>query len=106
MQMSAAVWRNAVCGPGCAEIVVLGDGDIIGHPPPAEAVGLTLPGRRWRRLPTGTLAARSVCTGVPPSQSRPGLDFLRGGGEEGFALSGAATVGTVPPAERAGPQPR
>jgi hypothetical protein len=39
MQMSAAVWRNAVCGPGCAEIVVLGDGDI-GHPPSAEAVGL------------------------------------------------------------------
>src|ERR1700737_123920 len=66
MQMSAAVWRNAVCGPGCAEIVVLGDGDI-GHPPPAEAVDLTLPGRRWRRLPAGTLAAQSVGTGVPPS---------------------------------------
>src|SRR5215472_7223510 len=26
MQMSAAVRRNAVCGPGCAEIVALGDG--------------------------------------------------------------------------------
>src|ERR1700746_288191 len=67
MQMSAAVWRNAVCGPGCAEIVVLGDGDIIGHQPPAEALGLALPGRRGRRLPAGSLAARSVCTDVPPS---------------------------------------
>ena len=39
-ERSAAVWRKAVCGPGCAEIVGLGDGDIIGHPPSVEAVGL------------------------------------------------------------------
>src|SRR5690348_9501658 len=72
MQMSAAAWRNAVCGPSCAEIVVLGDGDI-GHPPSAEALGLALPGRRWRRLPAGSLAARSVCTDVPPSDRIRGL---------------------------------
>src|SRR2546430_2636291 len=66
MQMSAAVWRNAVCGPGCAEIGVLGDGDL-GHPPSAEAVGPALPGRRWCRLAAGTLAAQSVCTGIPPN---------------------------------------
>src|SRR6266446_40458 len=44
------------------------------HWSPAEAVGLTLPGRRWRRLPAGTLAARSVCTGgVPPRRQDFGV---------------------------------
>src|SRR6266446_3182212 len=38
MQMSAAVWRNAVCGPGCAEIVVLGDGDMVIRHPPRRSV--------------------------------------------------------------------
>src|SRR5207244_10432310 len=47
--------------------VALGDRDILGHPASAEAVGLALPGRRRRRLPAGTLAAQSVCTGIPPS---------------------------------------
>ena len=28
MQMSAGVWRNLVCGPGCAEMIVLAANDI------------------------------------------------------------------------------
>ena len=31
------VCRNSVCGPGCAEIVVLAGGDIV-HTPPIKAV--------------------------------------------------------------------
>src|SRR5262249_32905576 len=38
MQMSAALWRNAVCGPGCGEIVILDNGDTH-HASCAEAGG-------------------------------------------------------------------
>src|SRR5439155_19595385 len=116
MQMSAAVWRNAVCGPGCAEIVVLGDGDI-GHPPPAEADGFALPGRRWRRLPAGTLAARSVCTGVLPSdriwvlRTTPMCRMVEvavaAASEQSIFVAPLAVAGSVPDrgCYRAGPRP-
>src|SRR5271169_3773708 len=39
MQMSAAVCRNSVCGPGCAEIVVRADGDIAHARPESVVAG-------------------------------------------------------------------
>src|SRR5258708_1113320 len=43
MQMSAGLCRNAVCGPGCAEMIGLGVSDIY-HTPGAEALWPPSPG--------------------------------------------------------------
>src|SRR2546430_16911094 len=71
MQMSAAVWRNAVCGPGCAEIVVLGDGDI-GHPP-AEAVGSDIAGPPVTSVSGWNSRSAISLHGHPPSDRIWGL---------------------------------
>jgi len=71
MQMSAAVRRNSVCGPGCPEIVAVDNGDIR-HTPGAEAACLLPPGSRSLsgRIPR----VFSVCTGPP---SGPVISDLR-----------------------------
>src|SRR4029077_8057862 len=84
MQMSAAVCRNAVCGPGCAEIVVRADGDIA-HTPRAERA--LLPEGRLRRASVRPVLTPSVCFGFSAWLGMPVL----------FMSSSVRPWGLLPP---------